>query len=111
MEQDFIAGIGNIYSQEACFCAGVMPTRKAGEITEVELKKLYDCLQKILKFAIKKRGASADTYVDISGQPGKMVPFLKVYNRKGERCFRCGAKIKAIKQRQRTTYFCPRCQK
>jgi len=111
MEQNFIAGIGNIYSQEACFCAGIMPTCRAGEIKDVELKKLYNCLRKILKFAVEKRGASADTYVDILGRQGKMVPFLKVYGRAGEKCFKCGATIKSIKQNQRTTCFCPRCQR
>lgn len=111
MEQNVIAGIGNIYSQEACFCAGIMPTRKAGNIQEAELKRLYNCLRKILKLAILKHGTTTDTYVDAFGREGSMNRFLKVYGRAGKKCFKCGAKIKSIKQRQRTTYYCPKCQK
>ncbi len=111
MEQKVIAGIGNIYAQEACFCAGISPMRPANKISEAELKKLYNCLQKILKLAILKKGASVDTYVDAFGHKGKMVPFLKVYGRAGQKCKRCGNKIRLIKQKQRTTYYCPKCQK
>ena len=111
MDQKFLAGVGNIYSQEACFCAGVLPTRSANAINERELEKIYNCLRKILKLAISKKGSSVEYYVDVFGERGNMVPWLKVYGREGKKCKRCGAIIKSIKQRQRTTYYCPKCQK
>lgn len=110
MDQKFLAGVGNIYAQEACFCTGILPTRAVNKISENELKKMYKCLQRILKFAITKKGTSADDYVDAFGREGSMLPYLKVYGRAGEKCQRCGTIIKAIKQGSRTTCYCPICQ-
>lgn len=111
MDQEFIAGIGNVYAQEACWCAKVLPTRLVKSLSEEEIKELYDCLIKILKEAIKYQGSSVDNYVDISGEEGKYTPKLKVYGRQGEKCLRCGNKIKKITLAGRSTYFCPKCQK
>ncbi len=111
MDQKFLTGLGNIYAQEAVFCAGILPTRAVNKINESELKKLYQCLQKILKFAITKKGTSVDAYVDVFGRAGSMAAYLKVYGRVGEQCRRCGAIIKAIKQGSRTTCYCPKCQR
>lgn len=111
MDQTFIAGVGNLYAAEVCFYAGVRPTRPAGLIKQEETKKLYDGIKKILKEAIKRQGSSVDTYVDIHGKKGGYIPFLKVYGRKGEKCFRCGTKIQMVNLAGRGTYFCPKCQK
>ena len=111
MEQNLIAGVGNIYAQEVCFCAGVAPDKKIKELNEQEFKKLYQCLIKILKTAIEKKGTSADNYVDAFGREGSMMPQLKVYGREGELCKKCGTKIKIMKQAARTTAYCPICQK
>ncbi|HRY63423.1 MAG TPA: bifunctional DNA-formamidopyrimidine glycosylase/DNA-(apurinic or apyrimidinic site) lyase [Patescibacteria group bacterium] len=111
MEQDVIAGVGNIYAQEACFCAGVMPSRRVKDLSEQELNKLYVCLVKILKLAVAKKGTSSDNYVDAFGRQGNMVKYLKVYDRKGEKCRRCGVEIKVMKQGSRTTAYCPGCQR
>jgi len=111
MNQSFIAGIGNIYSQESCWCAKILPIRNVKTLKNEEIKNLYNCLIKILKEAITYRGASVDAYVDIHGKKGNFVPKLKVYGREGEKCYRCGAKIKKITLAGRSTYYCPKCQK
>jgi formamidopyrimidine-DNA glycosylase len=111
MDQTFIAGVGNIYAAEACFCAGILPERLAGKIKDAEVKKLYSCLIKILKLAISKHGSSVEAYVDAEGKKGGYVPFLKVYGRAGKKCFRCKGTIKEIRLGGRSTGFCPHCQK
>lgn len=111
MEQTFIAGVGNIYAAETCFCAGISPERPTGKIKDGEIKKLHGCLVKILKLAISKRGSSVDAYVDAEGRKGGYVPFLKVYGRAGEKCFRCGGTIKEIRLGGRSTSYCPKCQR
>ncbi len=112
MDQTFIAGVGNVYAQEACFYARVLPTRVVATLTEQEIRDLYDGLIKILKSSIARKGSSVDTYVDISGEQGGYVPYLKVYGRAGEKCVRGdGGIIKQIKLGGRGTCFCPKCQK
>lgn len=112
MDQTFIAGVGNIYAQEACFYAKALPTRAVATLTDKEIRDLYDGLITILKSSIARRGSSVDTYVDVSGEEGKYVPFLKVYGRVGERCTRGdGGVIKQIKLAGRGTSFCPKCQR
>lgn len=110
MDQTLIAGIGNIYAAESCFCAEILPTRIAGSLKYSEIKKLYNCLQKILRAAITKHGSSVDAYRDILGKEGQYEKFLKVYGRDGKKCLRCGAKIKKIKLTGRGTEYCPKCQ-
>ncbi|MGC9049094.1 MAG: DNA-formamidopyrimidine glycosylase [Patescibacteria group bacterium] len=111
MDQTFLAGVGNVYAQEACWCAKISPTRLVKNLSEKEIEELYDCLTKILKEAIKYRGSSVDTYVDICGQAGDYISKLKVYDREGQKCLRCGGKIKKIVLAGRGTYYCPICQK
>lgn len=111
MDQRFIAGIGNIYAQEALFCAGIHPEKKASSIKKERLGKLYDCLITILKAAITKRGSSSNTYRQLSGEQGGYIPLLKVYQREDERCLRCKTLIKRKVTGSRGTYFCPRCQR
>jgi formamidopyrimidine-DNA glycosylase len=112
MDQTFIAGIGNIYSQEACFCAKILPTRIVATLAEGEIKNLYQCLRKILTAALERKGSSVDSYVDAGGEKGTYAPRLKVYGREGEKCARGdGGIIKQIKLAGRGTCFCPICQK
>ena len=101
----------NIYCDESCFCSKILPTRIVKTLKESEIKSLFLCIPKILKFAISKKGTSADTYVQLDGKPGGMVPYLNVYNRKGQKCRRCGHEIKKIKLNGRGTHFCQHCQK
>ncbi len=111
MNQNFLAGVGNIYAAESCFCAKILPTRFAGSLTKEEIKKLYQCLRKILKTAVTRKGSSVNQYVDVFGKKGNYVPLLKVYGREGKICLRCGSKIKKIILNGRGTYFCPGCQR
>jgi len=111
MDQKFLAGVGNVYSQEALFCAGIHPERRADKISEEEYKKLFKCLISILKKAIKMKGSSVDTYRQIDGEEGEYISFLKVYQKEGAPCVRCKTPIKRKIIGGRGTYFCPHCQK
>ncbi|MFH1457190.1 MAG: bifunctional DNA-formamidopyrimidine glycosylase/DNA-(apurinic or apyrimidinic site) lyase [Patescibacteria group bacterium] len=111
MNTKFIAGIGNIYASEVLFCAGIDPRRKVSRLNASELKKLYDYIKKILKLAISKKGTSSQDYVDAFGRQGSMGNYLKVYGREGEKCKKCRSKILKIKQAQRSTFYCEKCQK
>lgn len=110
LDQVKISGIGNIYADESCWCAKILPTRFIGKISPTETKQLYQCINKILKLAISKGGTSADTYVKLDGQPGGFVPYLKVYGRDKEKCKRCGGTVKKIWLNGRGTHFCQKCQ-
>ncbi len=110
MDQKMVAGVGNIYADETCFCAGVLPNRSVKSLKATEIQKLYDCVIAILKLGIEKKGTSSANYVQLSGQPGGMVPHLKVYGRKGQKCKRCRGIIQRITLNQRGTHFCPVCQ-
>jgi len=111
MDQKFIAGIGNIYAQEACFCAKILPTRIVKSLKKYEIKDLYSCLIKILKKAIVCHGSSIDDYLDARGEKGSYACYLKVYDRLGKKCYRCSGIIKKIVLAGRGTYFCSKCQK
>lgn len=111
LNQKLIAGLGNIYADEVCFCAGVRPDRRVDKITEGEKKKLFNCIPKILQLAIKNRGTTFNSFVDSDGKSGNHVNFLKVYGRGGEKCRRCGGTIKKIRLAGRGTHFCLKCQK
>jgi len=110
MDQRSIAGIGNIYSQEALFRAGIHPEKLSNRLFDKEIEKLYNSLRGVLQEAISHRGSSVDTYVDLEGEEGKYGQHLKVYGRKGKKCLRCGEIIKKINLGGRGTYFCPHCQ-
>jgi formamidopyrimidine-DNA glycosylase len=120
LDQTLIAGIGNIYADEACFYAHVLPTRAVKTLNKLEQQKLHEGIIKILKLSIFKKGTSSRNYVRANGQPGGFVPHLMVYGREGERCKRCladdsqagsKAKISKIKVSGRGTHFCQNCQK
>jgi len=110
LDQKLIAGIGNIYADESLFCAGIDPRRPASKVNAKEVKKLHSCIIKILKLAVAKRGSSVQYFVDASGKQGGMVPYLKVYGRKGEPCKKCSKPIKKIKLNGRGTHYCEKCQ-
>jgi len=111
MDQTFVAGIGNVYSDEILFYARVQPHRQVKTLKSAEIEKIYQGTKLILSAAIHKRGTSTDLYVDAKGRPGNYLPLLKVYGREGQSCFRCQAKIVALKIGGRTAHFCPKCQK
>ncbi len=111
MDQTFIAGIGNLYVQEALFLAGILPARPSNKLKDEEIKKLHQAIQKVLREGIRHRGSSVDEYVNGRGEKGDYQLRLKVYDRKGEPCVRCKTKIKKISLGGRGTCFCPKCQK
>ncbi|MCD6318313.1 DNA-formamidopyrimidine glycosylase [Candidatus Aerophobetes bacterium] len=111
MNQSFIAGIGNVYSQEALFRARIHPERNSSQLKKEEVESLYKNLLSILREAISYRGSSVDAYVDLQGEKGKFESHLQVYGRKGKSCERCGKPIVRKMVGGRGTYFCPNCQK
>ncbi|MBZ9578012.1 DNA-formamidopyrimidine glycosylase [Patescibacteria group bacterium] len=111
MNQEIIAGVGNIYSDETLWAAKVHPFRDVSKLKEEELKRIYQALKKILKKAIKLRGESISDYRDPAGRKGKFDKIRKVYRREGERCSRCGTIIQRKKIGSRSCHFCPKCQK
>lgn len=111
MDQNFIAGIGNIYAQEACFYAKILPTRTASSLSGKEIEELYKAIKKVLLGGIKYRGTSVDAYVDSTGKKGEYEKRLKVYGRQKKPCFKCKTEIKTMKLGSRGTAFCPKCQK
>ncbi len=111
LDQTVIAGVGNIYADEAAFAAKVRPMRRVSSLTLAEKKALYHGLRAVMTLAISRKGTTADAYRTANGRPGGMLPFLKVYGRAGQRCKRCGGTIKKITFVSRGTHFCPDCQR
>ena len=111
LKQDFIAGLGNIYTDESLFLAGIAPDRKADTLTEKELTALYRAIITVLEKAIKYCGTSIADYVGINGQTGAFQEQLNVYQQTGEKCPRCEEQINRIKISGRSSHFCPGCQK
>lgn len=111
LDQSFLAGIGNIYADEALFEARIHPKMRTHKLDGEALKRLYNGIRKTLKKAIKTGGSSVVNYVDVNGEKGHFQIYHKVYGKTGEPCPRCGAKIKRILVGQRSTHFCPTCQK
>jgi len=111
MDQKIISGIGNLYANEALFRAGIDPRRPAISLSAKETAKLFTEIKKTLTEAIHYKGSSIDQYVQVTGKPGNYVKFHKVYDREGEKCYKCKGKVKRISLGNRGTYFCPCCQK
>lgn len=110
MEQDLIAGIGNIYRSEILYEAGILPTRLSKNLTEKERKKIYQQIGITLKKAIRLRGTSDSDYRDTSGAPGNFHKILKVYRREKKKCLKCDTIVVRKKLGGRSVFFCPRCQ-
>ena len=110
LDQRVISGIGNIYVNEILYCAKISPFRKTREINNSEVESLYYSIKEILNKAIKARGSSIDTYLDIWGNPGKYAYQHVVYGKEGEFCAHCPNKIMRSKLSGRSIYFCPGCQ-
>jgi formamidopyrimidine-DNA glycosylase len=111
MNPQNIAGIGNIYSDEILFYAGIVPLRKIGNLKPAEIEKIFAGIKKILAEALKLRGTSDSDYLDARGQKGDYARRLKVYGREGEKCKKCSGIISRLKINGRSAHFCPKCQK
>jgi formamidopyrimidine-DNA glycosylase len=110
-DQGLIAGIGNMYADEALFLAKIHPLRAGGSLTQEEVKRLHKSIQKVLAAGISQKGASTDTYFRPSGEKGSAHSKFRVAHRRGENCPVCGTPLERIVVRNRGSYFCPKCQK
>ena len=111
LNQTKIAGIGNIYADEALFRAGIRPTRRAASLRREEIRSLRRAIRAVLQAGIRHRGSSISNYRDARGQPGRFVALHRVYHRHGKPCLSCGTPIRRIVLGQRGTHFCPTCQR
>lgn len=111
LDQKKMGGIGNIYANDALFLASISPRKLAGELNEREIKKLLKGINKVINKGIKMGGASYSDFKDTRGLGGKYQDHFLVYDKEGEKCGRCGVKIKKFKLGGRGTYWCPKCQR
>ena len=112
MDQKFLAGLGNIYSDEVLFNAGLMHDRVSNSLSAQEVRRLYRGIIEVLQEAVKYRGSTLGDggYVDLFGKPGDYRQYHKVYDREGEACRRCRRSIVKSKVSGRSTYYCEACQ-
>lgn len=112
MDQKFLSGLGNIYSDEVLFAAGLRYDRMSDSLSSQEVRRLYRAMQEIVQDAIRYRGTTLDdqAFVDLFGNPGEYGVELKAYGRAGLPCRRCRTPIQSVKISQRNAYFCPQCQ-
>ncbi|HEY8521449.1 MAG TPA: bifunctional DNA-formamidopyrimidine glycosylase/DNA-(apurinic or apyrimidinic site) lyase [Gammaproteobacteria bacterium] len=106
-----VVGVGNIYANEALYRAGIHPARPAGRVSRMKLERLVTAVRDVLSDAIGNGGTTLRNFVGGDGRPGYFRQALRVYERDGEPCRRCGARIRRMVLGQRATYYCPRCQR
>lgn len=111
MDSHRIVGIGNIYASESLFRAGIDPRRAAGKISRLRLERLVPAIKQTLEAALKAGGSSLRDFIHSDGSSGYFQLEALVYGREGEPCRVCGTKIRMIRQGQRATFFCPKCQR
>lgn len=110
LNQSLLRGLGNIYSTEALFLAGIHPARAGGTLRRPELARLFRAVRRVLREAIAGQGSSVADYRTADGLPGDYQNYLRVYDREGEPCRRCGSLIERVMLAGRSAYFCPHCQ-
>lgn len=111
MNASVVVGVGNIYASEALFIAGIRPTTAAGRISRVRFDALAAAIRQTLTRAINAGGSSLRNYVKVDGGKGHFQLETYVYNRSDDPCRSCGGNIRLIRQGQRSTYYCPHCQR
>jgi formamidopyrimidine-DNA glycosylase len=111
MNSQLVVGVGNIYASEALFRARIRPQRQEGSLTRAEAGRLVRAVRAVLGQAIRAGGTTLRDYLRTDGSPGYFRQRLYVYERGGKPCRRCGKPVRAITQGQRSTYYCPGCQK
>ncbi len=110
MDGRTVAGIGNIYANEALYRAGIRPGRAAGRVRPAEWRRLATAVQEVLEEALASGGSTLRDYFGTDGRPGRFRLRLDVYGRKGETCRRCGSAIRDRRLTGRSSFYCPRCQ-
>jgi len=111
LDQTFLAGLGNIYADESLYSARIHPRRLTNRISKKKLVQLHSIIRKMLKRAIGLMGTSVDSFAGVNGKTGRYQKYLLAYGREGEKCRRCGGKIRREKIGSRSAHFCPRCQR
>lgn len=111
MNGQIVVGVGNIYACESLFNAGISPKASAGKVSKARYKNLVEKIKEVLARAIEQGGTTLKDFVQAEGKPGYFQQQLKVYGRAGEACVSCDALIKQIKQGQRSTFYCGKCQR
>lgn len=108
---DVVVGVGNIYASEALFLAGIRPTTSADRIGPQRASRLHAAVRKVLAQAVAQGGSTLRNFSDAQGVAGYFQREAMVYGREGQPCRVCGTAIRSIRQGQRSTFYCPRCQK
>src|SRR6266567_7602356 len=111
LNQEVIAGLGNIYADEALYYASIHPLRRANSLTPAEIQLLHEGIVSVLTLGIEHGGTSFSEYRDLWGEAGDNYNHVRVYHQDGKPCLRCGTPIERIVVAQRSTHFCPKCQK
>ncbi len=111
LDQNFVAGLGNIYVDEALFFAGVRPTRRADKLTKKEALLIGEGAKKVLEEALGHGGTTFQHFLDAEGKVGNHSEYLQVFGRQGKPCLRCGGLIKKTRVAGRGTHYCPKCQR
>ncbi len=111
MNQSIVVGVGNIYASEALFLAAINPRRAAGKVTKAQCARLVLEIKNVLHYAITQGGTTLRDFVGSNGDSGYFQLKLNVYGKEGTACPRCGTSIQQIRQGQRSTFYCGRCQK
>jgi formamidopyrimidine-DNA glycosylase len=113
LDQDKLAGIGNIYANDALFLAGILPTRSVSSLSKQEITSLFEAINQVIAEGVKRRGSSSrdEVYVTPDGTGGEYQNYFKVYHREGEACVQCKTKIIRIKHGGRSSFYCPQCQR
>ena len=111
MDNHIVVGVGNIYACEALFTAGIHPQREAGRISKARLCTLRETIRQVLQRSIDQGGTTLKDFIQSDGQPGYFKQQLNVYDREGQPCRKCETLIKRVVLGQRSTFYCPKCQK
>jgi formamidopyrimidine-DNA glycosylase len=111
MDATVVVGVGNIYASEALFRAGILPRSAANRISKPRLAKLVEAIREVLSDSIREGGTTLRDFLNSDGEPGYFKQRLFVYERKGEPCRVCGTPVRHAVLGQRSTYWCPKCQK
>jgi formamidopyrimidine-DNA glycosylase len=110
LDQGIVAGIGNIYADEALYYAGIHPLRKANSLSSEEVRKLHEGIISVLNLGIEHGGTSFNDYRDLWGEAGDNYSHVRVYHQEGKPCPRCGTTLQRMVIAQRSAHFCPTCQ-
>lgn len=110
LNQSVLAGVGNIYADEALHQCGIRPTRTAGRLSQSDCKQLVAVIRAVMRASIRKGGTTVSDFINPEGRDGSFQRWLRVYARESQPCRTCGAEIRRIVLGQRSSHFCPVCQ-